>query len=193
MSSTLIPIVVSGTTTLRFVPRGAAPDLSRIYQLVRDLLDRTNPDTGKAFTQQELADAMGVSQTLISDLKLGKAGKAGIHGLVALARYTGKSTDELLGLPPPATPTPTPIDESALARAIIRAQQIAVSEQQAQREGGAEIRSLPYTPPEPMSREELERTMGIKHRAPPGKRDTFGKRRKVVHVPREEPKKKSGA
>lgn len=69
--------------------------------------------------QTHAARALGVSQSHISAMLIGARGP-GLNTLILMREQTGKSLDQMLGLPPLATPLPlvATMDEAAVRRAV---------------------------------------------------------------------------
>jgi transcriptional regulator with XRE-family HTH domain len=99
MSTTRIAIAAERLRyDLGMPPADEKAPYPRIATTVESLLKEINPATGKPWTQTELGEVIGLSQSAVSDLKRGVPGKAGIKSIVALVKITGKSADWLLGL-----------------------------------------------------------------------------------------------
>ena len=67
----------------------------KLAKLYKDL--RVDYDVNKTFTQQELADALGIKKTQISDLERGKKGIT-INELKKYSKFFNVTTEYLLGL-----------------------------------------------------------------------------------------------
>ncbi|WP_300594346.1 helix-turn-helix transcriptional regulator, partial [Microbacterium sp.] len=77
--------------------------------------------TAKGMSLRSLAQALGVSASLISQVEIGKT-QPSVSTLFAMANHLGVSLDELVGnvptaSPSPVAPVPTPPDASTVRRA----------------------------------------------------------------------------
>ncbi|WP_425355665.1 helix-turn-helix domain-containing protein [Microbacterium schleiferi] len=77
--------------------------------------------TAKGMSLRSLAQALGVSASLISQVEIGKT-QPSVSTLFAMANHLGVSLDELVGNvptagPSPVAPAPTPPDASTVGRA----------------------------------------------------------------------------